>query len=155
DKVQRGPYSFGQTFVPTQTIHYSGIANLSVHGGNATAGDTFFANSTNAGTTTSLYAGGGHPNEFIIETTGGNLDGIVGPLAVHGASIYDFSIVYDYGNTSAHTYTLSAPNPTTSLLERSSMGVITQDGIGETVLYVPVKGGNYVNVLGNPAGLFA
>src|SRR5262249_41890642 len=108
-----------------------------------------------AGTSTSLYAGGGRSNEFLIETNGGTLDGILGPVAVHGTSIYDFSVVYDYGNASGHTYTLSALNATTSLLQRDGLGAITQDGASEMILYVPVVGRNHVNVLSVPANLFA
>ena len=156
DRVDREPFSPGEPAPPpTQTIHYSGIANLNVHGGAYAFGDAYYALGTPTGTSVALYAGGGRSNEFIIETTGGNLDGIHGPVAVHGVSIYDVSVVYDYGNSSAHTYTLSAPDAVTSVLQRDGLAAITQDGIGEMILYVPVVGGNHVNVQGLPAGLYA
>jgi hypothetical protein len=156
DRIDREPFTPGQPAPPpTQTISYSGIASLTVRGGSATSGDAFFVLSTPAGTAASLYAGGGRSNEFIIESTGGNLDGIQGPVAVHGVSAFDFSVVYDYGNASGHTYTLSTPDLTTSLLQRDGLAAITQDGIGEMILYVPVVGGNHINVQGVPTSLFA
>src|SRR5262249_36063215 len=154
DMVQRGPFVPGQPLPPpTQTIHYSGIANLIVRGGSAPFGDTFFVESTSAGTATSLFAGGGRSNEFLIESNG-NLDSTLGPVAVHGARVYDFSVVYDYGSASGHTYTLSALNASTSLFQRADRGAITQDGISEMIFYAPVIGGNHVNVLSVPASLF-
>jgi hypothetical protein len=133
---------------PTQTINYFNVASVNVHG-NSTS-DLWLVNGTPSGTTTDLYSAGGSistANAFVVTSP----DEIQGSLAVHSGGTYDFIEVYDYLNPSAHTYTLSTPNPTTSLLERDGIAAISGDGIGGLILYVPVVGGNHVNVRGVPA----
>jgi photosystem II stability/assembly factor-like uncharacterized protein len=158
-RVLRTPAIPGQPLgSPTQTIYYSGIANVNVHGSsnNTGSGDLFGVLSTPLGTAVALYAGSGGGNEFVVgSSVPPYLDGIQGPLALHGASIYDFVVDYDYTNPSPHTYTLSTPNPTTTLLQRDGMAGITHDGMGGLILYVPVVGGNHINVQGIPAHFFA
>jgi hypothetical protein len=141
---------------PTQTIDYFTVGSVNVHGSNAY--DTWFVYSTSPGTATALYsdtpAGTGNGNAFIVDGSTG-MDNILGPLALHGANIYDYAEDYDYHNPSAHTYTLSTPNPTTTLLQRDGgIAPITHDGIGELILYVPLVGGNHVNVQGVASGVF-
>jgi hypothetical protein len=153
-QVERRPFSPGQpTGSPTQTINYFGLGSLSVHG--SSAADSWAVSSTLARTTTALYSNGGasgNGNEFSI---GNPLDNIQGPVAVHGAGIYDVALDYDSRNPSGHTYTLSTPNPTTTMLQRDGVAPITHDGIGELILGVPVVGGNHINVQGVAANLFA
>jgi hypothetical protein len=142
---------------PTATINYFNVSSLNVHG--SSAFDTWIVRSTLKGTTTALYsdtpAGTTGANAFLVGDSNNPLDGIQGPLALHGASVYDYVEDYDYLNPSPHTYTLSTPNPTTTLLQRDGIAPITQDGIGELILYVPVVGGNHLNVQGVPANLLA
>jgi hypothetical protein len=142
---------------PPATINYFNVSSLNVYG--SSAFDTWIVRSTLKGTTTALYsdtpAGTTGANAFLVGDSNNPLDGIQGPLALHGASIYDYAVDYDYLNPSAHTYTLSTPNPTTTLLQRDGMAAITHDGIGELVLYVAVVGGNHLNVQGVPANLLA
>jgi len=64
-------------------------------------------------------------NEFLIENTSDVLNGIQGPLAVHGGGIFDYVIAYDQLNTVGHTYTM-----TTGMLQRDGMANITYDGVG-------------------------
>jgi hypothetical protein len=145
----RTPWVFGQTLGnPTQTINYFNVAHVNVYGG---SGENFWlAESTLAGTTTSLYSGGGiynHPNEFQIDGPADDLDSIHGPVAVHGGYIHDYAIAYDYLNPVGHTYTM-----TTGVLQRDGIANITYDGIGEFELAVANNPlghtpGNTVNLL--------
>jgi hypothetical protein len=133
---------------PTQTINYSKINHLNIHGGNAS--DTWYVNSTLAGTTTDLYSAGGSTstqNEFAVYDSAGTLNSIQGPLALHGGGggPYDYAVAYDYNNTVGHTFTLSA-NAQTGTLTRDGIAPITFDGIIELVVYVPRVGGNHFNV---------
>jgi hypothetical protein len=74
-------------------------------------------------------------NEFIVKGPSGGLDGIQGPLALHGGGVEDFAIVDDsVNNTGGHTYTLTAGR-----LQRDGMADITYDGMGT------------VSILGGPA----
>src|SRR5262249_30247188 len=108
-----------------------------------------------ANTAVSLYAGSGRSTEFFLGSSVDGLDETQGPLAVHGTNCSDIAVDFDYASPSSHSYTLSAPNPTTTLLQRDGMAGITHDGIGGLILYVPVVGGNHINVQGIPAHFFA
>jgi hypothetical protein len=115
---------------PTQTINYFNINHVYVHGG--TASDSWFVNSTLPGTTTDLYSAGGTisaPNYFFVFNSAQVLDGIQGPLALHGGGAYDFAEANDYLNAVGHTYTM-----TTGRLQRNGMANLTYDGFGEFIL---------------------
>jgi hypothetical protein len=136
---------------PTQTINYFYINHVYVHGG--TASDTWFVNSTLPGTITDLYSAGGTPsteNAFVVDNSATVLDGIQGPLGLHGGGggpFYDFLTAHDDLNAVGHTYTL-----TTGELQRDGMANITYDSLGEFLLYAannPYVGhtpGNTINV---------
>jgi hypothetical protein len=150
NQLQRYPYTAGQSLGnPTQTITYSNILHLYVHGG--TNADTWFVNSTSTVTITDLYSSGGTPsneNEFVVYNSAFVLDGIQGPLALHGgAGGYDFAEADDYSNTVGHTFTLST-SAQTGTLTRDGIKPITFDGIVELIVYVPVVGRNHFNVQG-------
>jgi hypothetical protein len=122
----RTPWTPGPLGNPTQTVNYFNIGYVNVYGGSAY--NLWGPESTLAGTTTSLYSGGGginHPNEFLINGPADDLDSIQGPVAVHGGGIYDYAIAYDYLNTVGHTYTM-----TTGMLQRDGIANITSDGVG-------------------------
>jgi hypothetical protein len=116
---------------PSQTINYFNINHIYVHGG--TASEVWYIDSTLAGTTTDLYSDGGTiptQNFFVIDSS---LDGIQGPLAVHGGGVgpsYDYLRANDTSNAVGHTYTLS-----TGELQRNGMANITYDNLGEFAFY--------------------
>jgi hypothetical protein len=130
-QITRAPYNPpNPPGSPTQTLNYFHISQVNVHGGSAA--NLWGANSTQAGTTTALYSGGGsinHGNEFIVENPSDNLDDIQGPLAVHGGGIFDFVTANDGLEKVGHTYTL-----TTGMLQRDGMANITYDGLGVFIL---------------------
>jgi hypothetical protein len=156
-QVTRTPSAPGQPLgAPTQTISYSAIANLIVHGSAADgpgSGDGYNVTGTHLSTAVSLYGGAGGGNEFVVGDSLHPLDDIQGALALHGASSSDFVEYFDDGNPSGHMYTLSTPNPTTTLLQRDGIAAITQDGMGALILAVPVVGGNQINVRSVPANV--
>jgi hypothetical protein len=158
-QVTRTPGGPGQSLgAPTQTISYSAIANLIVHGSAADgpgAGDVYIVTGTPLGTAASLYGGTGGGNEFVVGDSLHPLDNIHGTVALHGASSSDFVEYFDDANPTAHMYTLSTLSPTTMLLQRDGIGAITQDGMSGFVLAVPVVGSNQINVRGVPANVVA
>jgi Ca2+-binding RTX toxin-like protein len=101
---------------------------------------------TPAGTAVSLYAGSGRSTEFFLGSSVDGLDETQGPLAVHGTNTSDIALDFDYASPSSHTYTLSAPNPTTTVLRRDGAAAITHDGIGELLLRTAVVGRDTVKV---------
>src|SRR5262249_48914773 len=123
-----------------------------------TGSDVMDVFGTPAGTPVSLTSshvpGGGH-TQFIVENAQGTLDDIHRPVAIHGASVFDFAQVIDQLNTVAHTYTLDAGS-----VQRSDLAAITYDGIGQMIFasahnpFTP-PGPNTVNVVGTAAGVFA
>jgi hypothetical protein len=147
DHVVRIPQPQGS---PTQTITYSGIANLTVHGSNADS-DLLGVVATPLGTMVAVYAGSGRSDEFVVDDSFNGLNSIRGPLALHGASLSDIALLNEFRNPSGHTYTLSTPNPTTTLLQRDGIAAITSDGIGELLVDDPLVGGSQVNVQGTLA----
>jgi hypothetical protein len=115
---------------PTQTINYANVGYVNLYGGSGSS-DVLGVDSTSPQTTrTALYAAGDH-NEFVAEGSSnfGTLDGIQGPLAVHGVGA-DVFIANDAGNTIGHSYTF-----TTGQLERDAMANISYDGVIEFGLY--------------------
>src|SRR5262249_50793273 len=121
-----------------------------VHGGNADS-DLLGVIATPAGTAVAVYAGSGRSDEFVVADNFNGLNSIQGPLAFHGASSSDIALLNDFRNSSGHTYLLSPPNPTTTLLQRDGIAAITSDGIGELLLDDPLVGGSQVNIQGTTA----
>jgi autotransporter-associated beta strand protein len=115
-------------------IYYSGIANLAVHAGSG-GYNLLFVESTAAGTNTDIY-GGGNNSQATYTTDAFNvgtpLDGIQGPLALHGRSNTSYVVFNDYNTTiqTSPTYTLTAGG-----LQRTGLAPITYDGMVEDVLY--------------------
>jgi hypothetical protein len=146
DHVVRIPATPGQPLgSPTQTITYFGIANLNLHASNADS-NLIGVIGTPANTAVSLYAGSGRSTEFFLGSSVDGLDETQGPLAVHGTNSSDIALDFDYASPSSHTYTLSAPNPTTTVLQRVGAAAITHDGIGELLLTTAVLGGNTIKI---------
>jgi hypothetical protein len=119
------------------SIGYSGFQDVAVHGGSASLPRNLFVVDSTLATTlsTALYGGtGASTTQFIVIGAGNDLDGIQGPVALHGnaASGLDFAEVYDAGNTVGHTYTL-----TNGLVQRDGIANITYDGMDFISLLAP------------------
>jgi hypothetical protein len=152
DHVVRIPQPQGS---PTQTIGYSGIANLTLHGSNTTSENLFGVIATPLGTAVALYAGSAS-NEFFVgsSSAGEGLNNIQGPLALYGTNTE--AIAFDYPSASGHNYTFSSPSSATTLLQRDSMAPITYHDPGTAaglIFYAPLVGGNHINVQSEPANL--
>jgi Ca2+-binding RTX toxin-like protein len=129
-------------------IYYSGLASLAVHAGSG-AYNLLFIGSTAAGTTTDVYGGGDNSQaQFTTDSfnVGAPLDGIQGPLALHGqtgpagATEVSFND-YNTATTTAQTYTLTA-----NALSRTGLAPITFDGMYGDALYTSVNLGAEVDV---------
>jgi hypothetical protein len=86
---------------PVVSVHYSGVANLVLNGGNtgptATHGDVFDVLSTAAGTTTTLNGGDGN-DTFNLSPQDHNLDLLPGALVVNGGGGTDTLVANDQAN---------------------------------------------------------
>jgi RTX calcium-binding nonapeptide repeat (4 copies) len=99
--------------------------------------DDFFANSTAAGVTTVINGGDGNDGFFCW-----SLDAIRGPLAFHGeGGLYDYPLLYDYGNPEGQIYTLTADR-----VQRLGKADITFDSMIQLILYTSGNGIDTVNV---------
>ncbi len=105
--------------------------------------------STAAGTTTNLYGGAGN-DEFVV-TGNSTLDGILGPVNLHGGGGPDDYMEFsDALNPVGHIYTLTA-----DALTRSGIAPITFDPMVELILYASAgAGADEVNVRSVAAGMF-
>ncbi len=91
--------------------------------------------STAAGTTTDLYGGAGD-DEFVV-TGNSTLDGILGPVNLHGGGGPNDSMEFsDALNPVGHSYTLTA-----DALTRSGIAPITFDPMVQLVLYTSASSG--------------
>jgi hypothetical protein len=130
------------------TIAYSSFAAVTLYGGYGNNGGIdhiFQVAATPAGTAVSLYGGPGSTDEFVV---GYPMNGIQGPLALHGAGPVSFALFNDSADPVGQTFTLTAQR-----LERSGMAAIGFDGLVEVVLYTGT-GSDTVNVQSVAAGVF-
>jgi autotransporter-associated beta strand protein len=148
------------------TISYSSVANVNVQAGNAgSIAENFISvHSTAAGTTYNIYAGAG-TNQLLTEGQDDKLDGIHGPVTLHGTGPAGNSglTVYDGLNLSGHSFLLTAGATlgsgvvqrfTDPAMQLPDMAPIAFDGIdGGFALYTGL-GGDTVNVRSEAAGLF-
>jgi N-acetylneuraminic acid mutarotase len=157
-RITREPITSPPTS-PTQTIVYSGVASLTVNGGDGSGGHVFYAVGTPAGTSVSLNAGTGGFNEFVASDeynpadTSPGTDFLSGPLAFHGHQITDYGERYDYYDGAGHTFTFSA-NGAVNTLQRDGAADLTYDGLSQMIVYVPKVGGNRLNVRSVAPGVF-
>ncbi len=127
-------------------LGYSNFAALTLNAGSA--GNLIGVASTAAGTTTNVYGGAGN-DEFVV-TGNSTLDGILGPVNLHGGGGPDDSMEFsDALNPVGHIYTLTA-----GALTRSGIAPITFDPMVELILYTS-GGADQVNVRSVAAGMFA
>jgi hypothetical protein len=137
--------------IGTATVSYGGIANVNIDAGNAasTGFNTFYIETTAAGTTYNVYSGSSGVTEYAV-STGSNLDGILGALNLHGQpgpGTNDFAIVSDFLNSVVHTYTL-----TTGELQRDGIPPILYDGLDFWEVFAG-QGPDAVNVESVGAGV--
>src|SRR5262249_3143817 len=120
--------------------------------GGPVSGNFFNVLSTAPGTTTTVNGGPGVVVEFVIDDNAGTMNSIQGNLVLHGTrGASNFAVFYDYLNRATGlSYTLTA-----TTLSRTGMAPISFDGLVETILYVPVVGGNQLNVQSVAPGVFA
>jgi hypothetical protein len=147
-EVKRSLLDANGNLVPNAApIDYQGLDHLAMYAGNG-AFNLLFLESTAAGTNTDVY-GGGNNNQASYTTDAFNvgtpLDGIQGPLALHGRSNTSYANFND-ANTAfpGQTYTLTA-----GALNRTGRAPITYDGMVQDVLYTSERFGAAVNVQSN------
>jgi hypothetical protein len=145
----------------TASVTFSGIATVNLHAANlgSTGGyNVLGVASTAPGTAYQLYAGTGE-NEFIVEDATNTLNGIQGPLFLHGAGGTlpndDLLEMEDIDKTARHTFLLTAGatsqsgvvqrfNPVTHVPD---MAAIRYDGLDAySVLYTFGDLGDTINV---------
>jgi hypothetical protein len=142
----------------TQTVTYSGFANITVNGADASS-NQFFALGTPAGTSVSLNAGSGGFNQFLAFDEFSPTDAppatdhLLGPLAFHGHHTNDFGERIGSFAAAGHTYTLSASGAV-STVQRDGAADLTFDGLSELILAGSNVGGNQVNVQSVAPGVF-
>jgi hypothetical protein len=126
------------TFIPTQTINYSGVSNVFINGG--TARDVYGVGGQAAGTARTIN-GGAAFNEWLVFDDPENLDNFQAPVTLQGTSGIDLVEIFDYLNAAPHTYTVSA-----NAISRDGIQPIHYSGIGDILLLTPLIGGSTVNV---------
>jgi hypothetical protein len=157
-RITREPITSPPTS-PTQTIVYSGLATVTVNGGNDSGGNIFFALGTPAGTAVSLNAGIGGFNsffafdEFSPTDAPPATDHLLGALAFHAHQTSDFGERTDSFAAAGHTFTLSAAGAV-STIRRDGAADLAYDGLSEMVVAVSPVGGNRVNVQSVAPGVF-
>jgi hypothetical protein len=132
-------------------ITYANVADLTVNtgSGSGTAG-VFGVLSTPAGTPVTVNDLGSGSIQFVVTDNASTLDGIQGPLALHGrASAGDFLSLSDFHNTATQTYALVANS-----VSRSGMAPISFEGQTQLILYASQQPGTAVNVQSVAAGVF-
>jgi hypothetical protein len=112
----------------TATVTFSGMASVNVQAANAanTGGwNAIWVSGTAAGTSYQVNAGTGE-NEYIVGYSSQWLNGIQGPLYLHGAGGTlpndDFVLLYDVDKTTHHTLVLTGDGT-------SNGGFIQRDGV--------------------------
>jgi hypothetical protein len=152
-RIDWAPY--GSTFVTH--VQYDGLTNLTLNGANG-PGNSLGVSRTAAGTTTVVNGNGGSDSFLVWEDGPGILDGMRGPLQMHSQGASNTLELYDGGNTTGHTYRLSAVGATNRLelfdvQGNPDLAPITWDGQGAETLYTPSQTANVINVVGNSPGI--
>jgi hypothetical protein len=134
-------------------VQYDGLTNLTLNGASG-PGNSLGVSRTAAGTTTVVNGNGGSDSFLVWEDGPGILDGMRGPLQMHSQGASNTLELYDGGNTTGHTYRLSAVEATNRLERFDGQGnpdlaPITWDGQGSETLYTPSQTANVINVVGN------
>jgi hypothetical protein len=154
----------------TATVTFSGLGAVNLYAANV-AGSGGFNDlgvaSTAPGTTYSLYAGTGL-NEFIVADLSYTLNGIQGPLFLHGAGGSlpndDLVALYDVDKTTRHTFYVNAgATPQSGTVERANtatnqydMAPINYDGLNAySVMQTAGSGGATINIQSQAAALFS
>jgi hypothetical protein len=90
-----------------QQVTYSGVQGLTVNGGDA--GNDFNVQSTPAGATTAINTGGGNDAVYVSSAvgSGGNLNGLRGPLVIDAGAGSNFLTVSAAGGSGPDTFTLT------------------------------------------------
>jgi hypothetical protein len=159
--------SFSRT--GTATVTFSGMATVNLQAANA-AGSGFNdvgVASTAPGTTYQVYAGTGL-NEFLVFDSGYTLNGIKGPLFLHGASgtlpNNDLVSIYDVDKVTRHTYLVNAGATSQSgVVQRfntasgqADMAPINYDGLNAySVLATAGSAGATIDVQSQASNLFS
>ena len=130
-----------QPAVVRERISYSSLSSLVLRGGIGT--NVFFVDSTPAGTGVTLYGGIAPPGAYIYDAfvMGSSLDGIQGPLTLHGQTSLSYPILNDSINPVGHVYTL-----TSNQVRRTGMADITFDGMVQMILYTSQTAADTVTV---------
>jgi hypothetical protein len=159
--------SFSRT--GTATVTYGGIASVNLDGANA-GGSGFNAlavTSTAPGTTYNVNAGTGL-NEFLVLDINYTLNGIQGPLNLHGTGGTlpddDLAAIYDVDKTTQHTISVNASTTSQSgVVQRFAdqamlhpdAAPISYDGLNAyATVYTGGSAGHTINVQSNAADLF-
>jgi hypothetical protein len=129
----------------TSKVMYSDVASVNLYAANVPDGFNLPGiESTAPGTTYNIYAGIGE-NEFIVDDFGDTLNGIQGPLFLHGIgsgpSYNSFVKFDDQLNTTRETFLLSSGTTSQSgIVQRFTFGTTTPDMA--TINYDGMNGGS-------------
>ncbi len=115
-------------------VSFPGFEAITLNVGSG--GSTVVVYGSAAGSTVTVNGYAGSGDQFAVDASS---NAILGPIFLNGQSDGDFAQYYDFGNTAAHTYTLTS----TSVNRDNQAPVFTNVG---TILYSPMVGGNTVNV---------
>jgi hypothetical protein len=152
----------------TATVSYTGMATVNLYAANA--GGSGFNDlgvfSTAPGTTTNVYAGTGL-NEFLVFDITYTINGIQGPLNLHGTSGSlpndDLVAIYDVDKTTRHTLFVNAgATPQSGMVQRynadgsqTDAALISYDGLNAyAVVYTGESAGHTINVQSNASDLW-
>jgi hypothetical protein len=152
--------SFSRT--GTATVTYSGMATVNLQAANAGGSgyNVLGVASTAPGTTYQVYAGTGL-NEFLVFDINYTLNGIRGPLFLHGAggALPNNNLVEleDVDKTARHTFFVNAgPTSQSGLVQRDGIAAIHYDGLNAySVLYTAGSAGATINVQSQAPDLFS
>jgi hypothetical protein len=158
--------SFSRT--GTATVSFSGMATVNLYAANAggSGGNVLGVPSTAPGTITNVYAGTGL-NEFLVFDLFYTLNGIQGPLNLHGTSGSlpndDLVEIDDVDKTARHVFYVNAGATSQSgMVQRynaagtqTDAALITYDGLNAyAVLYTAGSAGHTINVQSNASDLW-
>ncbi len=130
------------------TVYYSGLANLTVMGGDGD--DVFSVFGTAAGAVTDIGGGYGS-DEFVFMDDNYTMDSIQGEVYLDGEPEnswnIDYVVFYDYFNTAEQTYTFTA-----DAMQRSGMAGVHYADMCEVILYSSCLAASWINVESVDAG---
>jgi hypothetical protein len=133
----------------TVIVTFSGAGSLALHGGQGN--NTFLVERTTAGFTTDIYGGQG-TNTFVVhDNQAGTLDGIQGPLNLHGGpngAQTDTATLDDSANPVGQSFDVTA-----TAVTRSGTATIRFDQVSAVTLYTSSQAANAVTVESVAAGV--